>query len=341
MAKLPNTPEDSQTVQAIYKSYEKRSQQRLPASIGASSVGKPCERAIWYDFRHCQFGQEFDGRMLRLFETGTLAEPRFIDNLRSIGCTVKVGDDPIMALGGHLSGKLDVRVLGLPEAPKTWHIVDFKTAGAKSFKAMKSKGIKEVKPEYYDQVMVYMHLKKFKRAMILVVNKDTDELYSERFEYDKVAAEKIVEKARRIVESANPPDKISDDPSYFICRYCSHKDLCQKNETPVTVPSTVSCRNCIHSTPKMDGKKKWVCEKHDKNLSYQDQIAACEDHLFIPELVSCAPVNSGTIDSCDFIEYEGCDKGTWMNSKRNDYEHFTSKQLNGTETIPNTSPGGD
>jgi len=56
--------------------------------LGASELGEECWRKLWYGFRWVK--QEiFDGRMLRLFNVGHSAEPRFVQYLRGIGFEVK------------------------------------------------------------------------------------------------------------------------------------------------------------------------------------------------------------------------------------------------------------
>ena len=81
--------------------------------------------------------------MLRLFETGRLEEERLVRNLRRIGVTV-LDVDPetgrqwhVQAHGGHFGGSLDGVGLGILEAPRTWHVLEFKTHNAKSFAELK------------------------------------------------------------------------------------------------------------------------------------------------------------------------------------------------------------
>lgn len=56
--------------------------------LGASELGEECWRKLWYGFRWVK-QERFDGRMLRLFNVGHSAEPRFITYLRGIGFEVK------------------------------------------------------------------------------------------------------------------------------------------------------------------------------------------------------------------------------------------------------------
>lgn len=56
--------------------------------LGASQIGRPCAREIWYGFRWAA-PKAFDGRMLRLFATGFKYEDRFEAVLGAIGITVE------------------------------------------------------------------------------------------------------------------------------------------------------------------------------------------------------------------------------------------------------------
>ena len=150
-------PEQSKTVAAIFAHHKKTGDaEPVRGYLGASIIGHHCERYLWYCFRQC-CKPDFSGRMYRLFETGDLEEPRFIRELRAIGCTVHDTDEngeqfEVSAFGGHFSGHMDGCALGIPEAPKTWHVLEFKTHNAKSFRGLVKKGVKESKPQHYAQI---------------------------------------------------------------------------------------------------------------------------------------------------------------------------------------------
>ena len=133
MAALPETP--APTRDAIFAAYEADADTGFRPHLGASQIGKSCERALWYDFRWTTPAR-FPGRILRLFETGQLEEARLVRNLRRTGATVLEVDPEtgrqwrVEAHGGHFGGSLDAVALGLLEAPKTWHVVEFKTHSA-------------------------------------------------------------------------------------------------------------------------------------------------------------------------------------------------------------------
>lgn len=299
-------------VASIYEQYEKREASQLSRGyLGASAIGKECKRALWYGFRWAT-KEQFDGRMLRLFQTGHLAEPRFVDDLRSIGATVHEVDPTngkqfgFVGHGGHARGHMDGAVQNIPGGGHKWHVVEFKTHGSKSFAILKKDGVKKSKPEHYAQMTWYMGKSGMDRALYLAVNKDTEELYSERIEFDKVAFEQIEAKFDAIIFAASPPPKISDDPKFFICNWCSHKDVCHGNRVPA-----VSCRTCVHSTPEREGDARWSCAKvqADRNISsipIHVQRTGCQEHLPLPFLLTYAePIDAGE----GWIEFQRKDNG--------------------------------
>lgn len=320
MAKLDIEP--SLTVAAIYKSYERKNAGRPSRRLGASSIGQACARRTFYDFRWGGLGGTgFDGRLLRLFETGNMAESRFVENLRAIGCEVHDLDPAtkeqftFTAVGGHFVDKMDGAVLGLPEAPKTWHAAEFKTHGDKSFKELTNKGVREAKPEHYAQLMCAMHLSGMDRGLYLAVNKNTDELYSERLHYAKAEGEALIAYAQSIITSADAPPRGFSDPDKFPCTFCPHRQICWPSIPPhAAIPTKVSCRNCVHATAVVSESNagQWKCERHAKTLSETEQIAACPDHLFLPSFLPFATVEDANTDS---VRYRTKDGRTFENGK--------------------------
>jgi CRISPR/Cas system-associated exonuclease Cas4 (RecB family) len=281
MAALPE-PQHA-TARAIYDLHEQRNAAELPRPyLGASELGQACKRRLWLRFRWASV-EAFEGRMLRLFETGHREEARILDELRAIGCTVSADDGAgnqhgIEACDGHLRGHLDAAVLGLPEAPKTWHVAEVKTHSAKRFATVKAKGVKEAMPQHEAQCQLYMGGTGMTRAAYLAVCKDTDEIYVERIEFDKAAYDGLLAKARDIIDSPEPPPRISTDPAWFECKFCPFNQLCHGEALP-----NVNCRTCAHSSPVPGGK--WACELHGHEPDVPAQRAGCNDHRYIPVLL--------------------------------------------------------
>ncbi len=306
MALLPTI--HSPTVEAIFSAYEADAMDGFRPHLGASIIGKECERALWLDF-HWVTRQSHPGRLLRLFETGQREEDRLVANLRRIGATVLEVDPEtgrqwkVAAHGGHFGGSLDGVALGLPEAPKTWHVCEFKTHNLKSFKELKAKGVREAKPQHHAQMQVYMFLTGMTRALYLAVCKDNDDLHAERIRIDRDDAERLIAKAGRIIFSDRPPTRISTDPSWWVCRFCSHHSLCHEGTFPDT-----NCRTCLHITPTDNGS--WSCTQYGQ-VDDGQQKTGCTRHLFHPDLVPGEQIDADPVAGC--VVYRFADGRIWRN----------------------------
>lgn len=297
MALLPNLKEsEHSTVSKIYAWYEANREPARP-HLGASEIGAPCERQLWLKFRWV-FDEKLDGRKLRLFETGNLEEPRLLRELRGIGVEVFERDPKtneqwhFSELGGHFSGACDGQAENIPEAPKTRHILEFKTHNVKNFDKLKSSGVKSSKPQHYDQVQCYMGGFGLERTLYLAVCKDTDEVYAERINFDVDRWLKLKAKAERIIFAPKPPEKIHSNslkaPCQFITKEgenkgkCAFLELCFKPDSKIRKP-LINCRTCVHSSP--SGSGGWFCEFWRIKPTTEQQRDGCTSHLFIPELL--------------------------------------------------------
>lgn len=286
------------TVSAIFDWHAKNRKSGHRPHLGGSQIGNPCSRALWYMFRWCDQA-EFDGRMIRLFETGDLEEDRFVKELRAIGVTVWERDPDtgkqvrFTAHDGHFALSLDGVAEGVPDAPKKPHIVEMKTANEKSFRATKSKGVKEAKPQYWAQVQVGMHLSGIHNCLFLMKNKNDDDLYGERIKYDPAEAMQLIAKAGEVIWSDKPPEKLSNDPSFFGCKFCDYHAVCHRGRPP-----EVNCRTCAHATPEKGGDGAWSCAK-GKVFG-----EVCKEHLFNPYAMALE-VHDATADWVEYVTSDG------------------------------------
>ena len=300
--KVPEPVHPHTTATAIVQWYDKKLDESRP-HLGASEIGKPCDRSLWYSFRWAS-KKVFTGRIKRLFDTGFREEARFLDELRAIGAEVYDRDPDtkqqhrFSAIGGHFGGSCDAIGRGFPEAPKTWCIVEFKTHGEKSFADLVKRGVEEAKPEHYAQLQVYMGLAELERALYLACNKNTDELHSEWIKFDKDAFAALLERAEKIISADEPPPGISTDPAWYQCKFCDHAAVCHGE-----IAAQKSCRTCVHASPI---ESAWHCEAQKRDLSVTEQRTGCRSHLMLPPLVGYADaIDAGP----DFIKYQHKDTG--------------------------------
>lgn len=282
MAVLPESV--SPTVAAIDDHHAANQERRHYPYIRGSQIGHKCGRHLWYLFRWAHAPERFEGRILRLFETGHRDESRMIRDLMNAGVAVQTteqgetGQISVEALDGHFRGHLDGIATGILEAPKVPHLLECKTHNAKSFAQLVKHGVAVAKPEHVAQMQAYMHLRGLTRAFYLAKNKDTDELYAERVHYDAAHGAALMVKAERIRDANEAPAKFSDNPDNFVCRFCASNFVCHGGQAALR-----TCRTCIHSEPIAHGN--WFCQRHKRALTREEQEQGCPNHLYLPSLV--------------------------------------------------------
>lgn len=278
---------EATTLARIDSALEEAQDRNHRAHLGASQIAEPCTRSLWYSFR---WASEINhpARLLRVFQRGHDEEPRVLRLLRMAGVEIRERDQRtgeqfrFSEHGGHFAGSIDAMGKGFIEADG-WHLVEIKTSADKPFRDLENKGVAESKPMHFAQMQVYMRWTNTKQAFYIVVNKNDDNIYTERVKFKKDLAEAMVEKAGQIIATDRPPPRISDDPTYFHCKFCNHHEICHGQSLP-----QVTCRTCIHATPETDGDQRWTCARFNKDLSQDDQRAACQWHRFIPDLIHWA-----------------------------------------------------
>jgi len=270
-------------VKRIYASYEANAEPPR-AHLGASIIGHPCSRYLWYSF-HWVDAKPFDGRTLRLFASGYAEEPRFIADLDSIGIHIMEGEHSFTGYKGHFRGTCD----GLAVIDGVKHLLEFKTHNSKSFKELEKKGMQEAKPMHYVQMQVYMGCMHLTRGLYLAKNKDTDELYAEYVHFNEESFQHAYKKAMTIIDAEKAPDGIDS----FECNWCAFKEVCQDGKI-----TSRNCRTCAHSTPVEYGQ--WDCEKHQDKQPLSFQRIGCHLHLYNPCLIPSVAIDAGN----DWVEYE-------------------------------------
>lgn len=256
----------------IYNSQEEEPREHL----GASMIGRPCEREIWYGWRWAKFPKH-SPRMVRLFNRGHLEELRFEK------WVAKIADkffplDPrtgkqirISSFDGHFGGSADGVVVD-PAGIKGTFLTEFKTHNLKSFEKLILNGVKKAKPEHYTQMQIYLFFKpKLNGAFYFAINKNDDSLHVEYVERAESWALMNLDKAKRILSAENAPPRHNKASKWdFTCKFCDFFDICHEDAKP-----RKSCRTCAFAEPNERG---WVCTKTDAVLDKKDQMAGCKDY---------------------------------------------------------------
>ena len=246
-------------------------EQEFRKHIGASVIGRECDRQLWYSFRWVQL-PAVTSRIGRLFKRGHREEDVMLDTLEAAGFTLwrhaqNNPNEQIRAKGmpPHTGGSLDA-VMALPyELAQLYgnHVpVECKTHAAKYFNQLVKHGVVAKHYTHWAQGNIYATSFGMTHFLYMAECKDDDRLYFEFCKAEPAIAAIHKEKARRISMS-NVAHAVDKAPS-FRCRMCEYQEICKEGKPA----SAINCRSCGYSTAEADGTFK--C--HVKQLTIDDDL---------------------------------------------------------------------
>lgn len=257
--------------------------------LGASQIGRPCSRELWYGFRWVYYKIE-TAQQYRLFQRGHFEEPRFTEYLTDIGCEVTCFDDAnlheqdkgkrqirISDCKGHFGGSIDAKI----KLPAHYNITqdvlflgEYKTQGTQKFAKLVEKGVQIDKYQHFCQQSIYGLKLGLQYAIYIAVDKNNDNLHLEVVKLDWTLGRELESKAEKIIFSQEPPAKISASPDFFECRWCSYRSICWHNHS-----IEVSCRSCMRAQP-VDNAE-WMCNLHGAIIPKEFIRKGCGDWVGI------------------------------------------------------------
>ena len=251
--------------------------------LGASIMGEACSRKLFYIFRWVK-NIKHEGRVQRIFNVGNEAEPRFIKYLEGIGFEFLMPTDRqhrISGCDGHYGGSLDGKCI----APARYNlseplifINEFKTnnTGA-GFNAVEKDGVAKAKPKHYAQLCQYGFKEKLKYGLYLIENKNDSSITIKIVELDWTYGASLERKAEEVIYSKQPPNRISDNPAFFDCKYCDYISICHEGEAVEK-----NCRSCKFAVPAPN--KEWGCTRYNQIIPADYIKVGCDMHSSINEV---------------------------------------------------------
>ena len=183
------------------------------SNIGASSIGCPCHRSTFLDFRWASPCEKFNGRMLRLFDVGTREEDIMVENLKRIGLNIMyTGKEQLkMQIAPHVVCRPDGVIYG--GFPDQQGPVNFenKTMNKANFDKLEKQGLLIAKPEYYDQAQCEMYGESKEldipvtSTLFVALCKDDSRIYAEIIRYDEDRINLLLRNAEKMVFGNTQP----------------------------------------------------------------------------------------------------------------------------------------
>lgn len=309
--------------------------------LGMSSIGEECERRLFYQFRFCfPAGGGFDAKGLSNVQDGHRTEDVMAERLRMVPGVELHTVDPTSGkqfgfkdLAGHFRGHIDGAIRGILQAPKAWHIWENKASEKGPAELAKAKAdvgekaaLAKWHPTYYAQAVLYMHYGEMDRHYITVTGPGGRMPWtSARTNAAPEVAATLIAKADRVIFAAEPPPRLSDDPSFFKCKFCPAAQTCHTARLPAP-----SCRTCLHATPERDGDGRWSCALADAGVSIplDVQRSGCESHLYIPALLKRWGEVEDASEAEGWVSYKAADGHEFRNGPWG-IGSYTSKELHG------------
>ena len=228
------------TIEALKRAYVEANEAReVRDYLGASAIGEPCARKIWYRYNHYP-EPPMNFQSVSAINSGHHGEAEMARRLRLLPFIDLWTHDENgkqferVALDGKFRCHPDGIIRGLLQAPKTLHIWENKDCGQKKFdefKAVKMKfgekaALKNWNETYYAQAQVNMHLFEMDRHYLTVGLAGGRDILSCRTEYVPEEAARYLDRAARIISAQSEPARISDKPDFWICRFCPFQEIC-------------------------------------------------------------------------------------------------------------------
>ncbi len=266
-------------------------QDRTPRPYyGMSMAGLACARRRWLAFRWAG-REQMNAQSLRAIEDGYQGEALQAKRLRMVPGVELITEQngkqiAVEAIDGHMRGHLDGAIRGLLQAPKTWCVWEHKQVNEKKHaalqKAKDTKGEKDAlevwDAVYFAQAQMYMRYTGMERHYLTAATPGGRATISVRTDYQPDKAARIEADARAVIYAAEPPPRISEDASWYECKFCPFHAQCHGEARPA-----VTCRSCAHSTPIDNGA--WHCARFDAEIPEDAQRDGCVDHRYIPALL--------------------------------------------------------
>lgn len=200
----------------IDKYYQDKRDERERTKFYISDAGK-CPRKVFFKFKKAP-RKKMEPRILRIFDQGNYVHLRLMRDLFSLGIVVasEINIPPKEGIGG--------RADAIVSYDDELYVVDFKSINSSILR-----GMDKPKPDHVLQLQLYLHFFNLNKGILLYEGKDSSEMKEFPVKYDPKLAKKVLKDFKRLrinVEKDLVPQRLSDYPQNWQCRYCRFKEIC-------------------------------------------------------------------------------------------------------------------
>jgi hypothetical protein len=248
--------------------------------LGASVIGDECTRRIYYHWNWFK-SENNTAREERIFLRGHMIEEeirtiliargvQFLDSTEATGEQTRVS-----TINGHFGGSVDGIFIWPAVGIHTPMLLECKSSkhGA-AFDVVDKKHLSIGKPQHWAQICTYCKLLGIGHVCYIIKNKNTEAITVKIIEaWERTGAE-MIEKARYIIGTENPPQRISNKPEHFICKQCLYNAICHGIE----LPNESNCRNCTACQPVENAT--FYCSNFNAIIPKEALIKGCQLHTW-------------------------------------------------------------
>lgn len=205
--------------------------------LGASGIGSECLRKVQYDW---QCDSTHPARTKRIFSRGHMFEEITVKAMAGAGFRMERGTPAtgFTAADGLFKGHCDGIILDGPAIAGLSYpcLFEHKAIGASGWRKLEKDGIEKAYPQYYAQVQIYMAYLGLDEnpALFTAVNSDNCEILHIPVPFNAEAAQSWSDLAVTVIRATQAGEllgRITDKPTDWRCRMCSHKTRCWEGET--------------------------------------------------------------------------------------------------------------
>jgi len=251
--------------------------------LGASGVGNPCQRAVWYQYRWA-VDRDMTAKSVFAIEDGHAQEAVMRQRMSVAGFIFSSDPQKLAVKYGMLAGNLDGWIEAGPEVkglsyPCVW---EHKSTNEKKYKELeKKKSLKEWDQTYFGQAQIYMYLSGASQHFLscsLPGGRDFQFLITD---LDASFAKKLIDETIEKVVNDEPPVRNES----FACNWCDFAPICLEAQTDKLA---INCRTCMF----VNNGEQTDCAKKDIRLDKETERKGCNHHLFNFHLVKDEQVDA-------------------------------------------------